>query len=85
MAVTEAKSGRDVKCYEKAVKALASVAPAEEESIPDTVWVDSTLKSTKAESERLELELKGYKNNLIKESIRVSFMFFFSLFLGSRG
>lgn len=30
-------------------------------------------KQNKAETTRLEHELKGYKNNLIKESIRVSF------------
>jgi hypothetical protein len=29
-------------------------------------------KQNKAETTRLEHELKGYKNNLIKESIRVS-------------
>ena len=32
-------------------------------------------KQSKAETDRLELELKGYKNNLIKESIRVRFPF----------
>ncbi len=37
-------------------------------------WIDRMTKQTKAETDRLELELKGYKNNLIKESIRVSFL-----------
>ena len=71
MAVMEAKNGRDVRCYEKAVEALAHVAPKESEAILDTSWVNRTLKTVKAETERLEHELKGYKNNLIKESIRV--------------
>jgi COP9 signalosome complex subunit 1 len=71
MAVMEAKNGRDVRCYEKAVEALARVAPKENEAILDTAWVDRTLKTVKVETERLEHELKGYKNNLIKESIRV--------------
>jgi COP9 signalosome complex subunit 1 len=34
-------------------------------------WMEATTKQVKAETDRLEFELKGYKNNLIKESIRV--------------
>ncbi|PGH16358.1 hypothetical protein AJ80_05208 [Polytolypa hystricis UAMH7299] len=71
MAVTEAKSGKDVRCYEKAVEALAKAAPQDSEAVLDTEWVDRTLKTVKAETDRLEHELKGYKNNLIKESIRM--------------
>ncbi|GAD94163.1 COP9 signalosome subunit 1 (CsnA), putative [Paecilomyces variotii No. 5] len=70
-AVTDAKSGKDVGRYEKAVRALAEVAPNESEAILDTEWVDRTQKLVKAETDRLEHELKGYKNNLIKESIRM--------------
>jgi 26S proteasome subunit RPN7 len=33
--------------------------------------MDMTEKQNQAETQRLEAELKGYKNNLIKESIRV--------------
>lgn len=51
--------------------ALAEVAPNESEATPDTEWVDRMRKVVKAETDRLEHELKGYKNNLIKESIRV--------------
>lgn len=36
--------------------------------------MDRMTKQTKGETDRLELELKGYKNNLIKESIRVSLL-----------
>jgi len=39
---------------------------------PDLNWVDTKQRQVKAETDRLEGELKGYKNNLIKESIRVS-------------
>lgn len=70
-AIAEAKSSKDVLRYERAVAALAEVAPKEGEAIPDTEWVDRTNKIVKAETDRLEHELKGYKNNLIKESIRV--------------
>lgn len=57
--------------YERAVRALAEVAPNESEAVLDTQWVDRTQKLVKAETDRLEHELRGYKNNLIKESIRV--------------
>lgn len=71
LAVSEAKSSKDVPRYEKAVRALADTAPSEQEAKLDTEWVDRMHKIIKAESDRLEQELRGYKNNLIKESIRV--------------
>ena len=70
-AIAEAKSSKDVGRYERAVTALAEVAPNESEATPDTEWIDRTRKVVKAETDRLEDELKGYKRNLIKESIRV--------------
>lgn len=70
-AIAEAKSSKDVGRYERAVAALAEVAPTESEATFDTEWIDRTRKVVKAETDRLEHELKGYKNNLIKESIRV--------------
>ena len=70
-AVAEAKGGRDVLRYERAVRALADAAPNDPEATLDTNWVDRMKKSVKAETDRLEHELRGYKNNLIKESIRV--------------
>lgn len=38
----------------------------------DKAWIESTRKSNKDETKRLEAELRGYKHNLVKESIRVS-------------
>ena len=54
------------------MEALRIVAPDDPNSQPDRVWVSNTERANKAETARLEAELKGYKNNLIKESIRVS-------------
>jgi hypothetical protein len=71
-AVAEAKSGKDVVRYQQAVRALAEVSPNEPEAIEDTKWVDHMQRVVKSETDRLEHELRGYKNNLIKESIRVS-------------
>lgn len=70
-AITEAKSGKDVSRYEKAVRALAEVAPAEPEATLDSTWVQEVQRAVRAQTDRLEHELRGYKNNLIKESIRV--------------
>ncbi|KAI1917225.1 hypothetical protein LOZ61_000742 [Ophidiomyces ophidiicola] len=71
MAILEARSGKDITNYQKAVGVLAAVAPLEAEATLDMVWVEQTLKNVKADTDRLEHELKGYKNNLIKESIRM--------------
>ena len=70
-ATSEAKRGKDVRLYETVVSALRDIVPEDPRSTFDIAWVDRTTKEVKAETDRLELELKGYKNNLIKESIRV--------------
>lgn len=62
--------------YEDAVRALAEVAPNDKDAGLDTEWVERMHRVIKAETDRLEQELRGYKNNLIKESIRVWILFF---------
>ena len=74
-AIAEAKSGCDVQQYEQAVAMLHELGPADRESTPDMTWIDAVKKRNKVETDKLEMELKGYKNNLIKESIRVSAAF----------
>lgn len=71
-AIAEAKASKDIIKYEKAVRALSEVAPSDPEATLNSAWVQETQRSVNAQTERLEGELKGYKNNLIKESIRVS-------------
>lgn len=72
-AVIEAKSGRNVKAYTNAQSLLQSVAPP---SLPeaklDHVWVEQMEKNNQTTTKELEVQLKTYKNNLVKESIRVS-------------
>ena len=70
-AVSEAKQGRDVGRYDAVLAAVREILPGDIDAVPDSAWVDRTNRQVKAESDRLETELKGYKNNLIKESIRV--------------
>ncbi|KAJ9136676.1 COP9 signalosome complex subunit 1 [Pleurostoma richardsiae] len=71
VAIAEAKKGKDVHRYREAWECIRVAAPGEPEAQFDWTWVDTTEKSNKAETHRLESELKGYKNNLVKESIRM--------------
>ena len=50
---------------------LEAIAPNEPEAVRDDAWISTVDKQNQAETACLEAELKGYKNNLIKESIRV--------------
>ncbi|KAH8668315.1 26S proteasome subunit RPN7-domain-containing protein [Xylariales sp. PMI_506] len=70
-AVAEAKSGKDVQRYRDAWECIRLASPSEPESIFDQPWADRVDSANKAETARLEAELKGYKNNLVKESIRI--------------
>lgn len=70
-AIAEAKKGKDVQQYRDAWECIRIAAPIEPESQWDSAWVEKTDKANKLETARLEAELKQYKNNLVKESIRV--------------
>lgn len=73
-AIDEAKKGSDVRNYEDAVKLYRKYFNATDSyGTADLAWMEKKRKVNKAETIRLEHELKGYKNNLIKESIRVSY------------
>ncbi|KAK8066050.1 COP9 signalosome complex subunit 1 [Apiospora hydei] len=69
-AISEAKKGKDVQRYRDAWECIRIAAPNDPESQLDTAWIDNTEKANKMETARLEAELKQYKNNLVKESIR---------------
>jgi COP9 signalosome complex subunit 1 len=45
--------------------------PTPEVVVVDSAWVDSVTARNNAERQKLEVELKGYTTNMIKESIRV--------------
>ncbi|KAH0432399.1 cop9 signalosome subunit 1 [Colletotrichum camelliae] len=70
-AVAEAKQGQDVQRYREAFEHIHIAAPSEPEAVFDQEWVDNTDRANKAKTHNLENELKGYKMNLIKESIRM--------------
>ena len=50
---------------------LNQIDSGNELAVPDTEWVERKTKENQREIDRLEHELRGYKNNLIKESIRM--------------
>lgn len=70
-AVIEAKQGNDVKAYTTALEYLQSVVPNDREAVLDRAWVDRTTRENQATTKQLEAQLKSYKNNLIKDSIRM--------------
>lgn len=71
-AATEAKKGKNVKLWLQCQQALQLVAPDDVEAQDDSAWCDHTMKQNAVTTERLEGELKNYKMNLIKESIRIA-------------
>lgn len=72
LAIKETKKGNDVERYLELKRCLSQMLPPDDpEGVPDLGWADSKSKQLRAEGEKLEQQLKGYKNNLIKESIRV--------------
>ncbi|KAL9604857.1 MAG: hypothetical protein Q9219_000305 [cf. Caloplaca sp. 3 TL-2023] len=70
-ALAEAKQGKDVGRYDAIMTAIREIIPEDPCAVQDLSWREKVDAQVKAETDRLEAELKGYKNNLIKESIRV--------------
>ncbi|RKF74592.1 COP9 signalosome complex subunit 1 [Golovinomyces cichoracearum] len=70
-AIHDAKDRKDTQHYLDAHSHLKIIAPHEAEAQKDSAWIMRTEESNQSETYRLEAELKQYKNNLIKESIRM--------------
>ncbi|KAK4964094.1 hypothetical protein LTR28_004068, partial [Elasticomyces elasticus] len=71
LAIPEAKNGMNTTAYQLLVTLYHAINPESQHGVPDVEWVERVNKSMERESDRLESELRGYKNNLIKESIRM--------------
>lgn len=72
MALAEAQKGADVRQFREALGLLHKTGQRRDsDTAMDQAWIEKRQKQAAAETARLEHELKGYKNNLIKESIRV--------------
>jgi COP9 signalosome complex subunit 1 len=70
-AITEIKKGSDVSLYVEAWGCIRVAAPDDPEAQKDQAWIDRVERENKIEASRLETQLKQYRHNLIKESIRV--------------
>eukprot|EP00898_Chlorokybus_atmophyticus_P005592 jgi/Chlat1/6033/Chrsp4S06328 len=70
MAVAELRKGENTQLYTEVVEAAAGKFGSHEFNV-DKSWVDAIDRRATQRHEKLELELNGYKTNLIKESIRM--------------
>ncbi|KAF2837903.1 COP9 signalosome-like protein complex subunit 1 [Patellaria atrata CBS 101060] len=70
-AIAQSKQGAEVQTYLNLTECLHDINPSDALAVPDVTWVEETTRRVKNETDRLEAELKAYKNNLIKESIRM--------------
>jgi len=69
MAIDELKNTMNVSKYREITDLLG--VRGGPEYVQDIAWIESQEKKATLKSERLEMELNGYKTNLIKESIRM--------------
>ena len=75
LAIADAKKGKNVSLYTGLVEEFSGIAPQDAAALTDTAWAEKKTRETQQEQDRLEHELKSYKNNLIKESIRVCVLY----------
>ena len=66
------RAGRDTKAYGSAVLLANHHFPADTLVKADEKWIQGQETRNMSERNKLEVELKTYSNNMIKESIRVS-------------
>lgn len=81
LALQHIHQSRDPSLYQTVLSAYEQAAlsnpdlhllPADSIATLDTQWADEVMLKNQAERTKLEVELKTYTNNMIKESIRVS-------------
>jgi COP9 signalosome complex subunit 1 len=79
LAVEHIHQLRDPSLYHAALSAYESVQVATGDTLPppsdvaplDPKWIEEVIAKNQAERTKLDVELKTYSNNMIKESIRV--------------
>ncbi|KAF1937349.1 COP9 signalosome-like protein complex subunit 1 [Clathrospora elynae] len=71
LAIAEAKRGKNVALYMGLLEEFSQMAPQDAAAVLDMAWAEKKTRETQQEQDKLEHELKSYKNNLIKESIRM--------------
>lgn len=71
-AISEARHSNNLELLQELQADFQKVVPNDELAHIDATTLQHAETRNRKQTERLEHELKGYKNNLIKESIRVS-------------
>lgn len=74
LAIAQTKSGRNVQLWTRLTELAGNLGVAElagGSSVDDMDWATRKEEENRREQSRLESELRGYKNNLIRESIRM--------------
>ena len=71
LAIRQAKEGINVELYSSLVDEFAKLLPDDPLAQKDAEWIQNQRRKAKTQTDRLEHELRQYRNNLIKESIRV--------------
>ncbi|KAI5810083.1 26S proteasome subunit RPN7-domain-containing protein [Peziza echinospora] len=71
LAISILKKSSDVTRYKAAVATLYSIDPTDADARLDEEWVDKVSKRVANDLEKFDAQLKSYKHNLIKESIRM--------------
>src|SRR4051794_14546700 len=69
LAISEAKHGKNIELHRTLVDEFSQICPDDPLAKPNLEWVDKKEREVRDEGEKLEHELRSYKNNLIKESI----------------
>ena len=80
LCVQHIHQSRDPALFQNLLQAYEQLAPPEGVALPnaldlaqlDVAWADEAMQRNQADRVKLEVELKTYSNNMIKESIRVS-------------
>jgi len=83
LCVQHIHQSREPALYQNLLQAYEQLASTSELPLPnmmdlaqlDTKWADEIMTKNQADRVKLEVELKTYSNNMIKESIRVCFGF----------
>lgn len=71
LAIQQLLQSRDVSTYSSTVSAYNALPSVTSKIVPNRKWIEETTSRNTSERERLEVELKTYTSNMIKESVRV--------------
>ncbi|PUU72445.1 26S proteasome subunit RPN7-domain-containing protein [Tuber borchii] len=71
LAIKLLKQTQDVPRFRLALDILRKLSLEDAEAAQDDAWIEKTSRKVASDTERIEADLKSYKHNLIKESIRI--------------